>query len=176
MGAIAARVEDQAALSVELETSSANCIATVASLTSRAAQIGDLAGLIDAIARSAAMLSINATIEAARCGEAGNAFAVIAREFKTLAGQTREAAVKITGILGSVRDEADGAEAAMRAMSQTIEKMNAATESIRAAVIGQRTGTQTIIMHAEETAEDVAALAEALVDLEGPDSAPVSKS
>ena len=167
MSVIAGKVQDQAALSRELSESSTRCVETVASLTSRTDQIGDLAAMINDIANSAAMLSINATIEAARCGEAGKTFAVVAREFKALAAQTQDAAVKIAAILDAVREDTNGATTATGAMSQTIGKMNAATESIRSAVIDQRTGTQTIIMQAEETAEDISALNDALSKIDG---------
>jgi methyl-accepting chemotaxis protein len=65
--------------------------------------IGEVVALIDSIAGATAMLALNASIEAARAGEAGLGFAVVAREVKSLAHQTRDAAASIAGRIAHVR-------------------------------------------------------------------------
>lgn len=72
-------------------------------LRSETENIGEVVALIDSIAGATAMLALNASIEAARAGDAGNGFAVVAREVKSLAQQTRDAAAGIAGRIAHVR-------------------------------------------------------------------------
>ncbi|WHO39645.1 methyl-accepting chemotaxis protein [Sphingobium sp. AP49] len=65
--------------------------------------IGAVITLIDDIARATSMLALNASIEAARAGAAGEGFAVVAREVKSLAGQTRDAAAEVGRRIGHIR-------------------------------------------------------------------------
>lgn len=67
-------------------------------------EIGEVTALIDAVARATSMLALNASIEAARAGAAGQGFAVVAREVKSLAGQTRDAAAQIALRIDHIRD------------------------------------------------------------------------
>ncbi len=65
-------------------------------------EVAGISGAIEAIARQTNLLALNATIEAARAGEAGRGFAVVAGEVKALAGQTREATLKIGGTIAAL--------------------------------------------------------------------------
>lgn len=74
-----------------------------AALRDEADEIGEVVALIDAIAQATTMLALNAGIEAARAGSAGEGFAVVAREVKSLAHQTRDAAAAIAGRIDHIR-------------------------------------------------------------------------
>jgi methyl-accepting chemotaxis protein len=95
-------------------------------------EVAGISGAIEAIARQTNLLALNATIEAARAGEAGRGFAVVAGEVKALAGQTREATLRIggtiaqlSGQISSLISESSGAAAdaqATRAGTGVIEE------------------------------------------------------
>ncbi len=67
----------------------------IAELSNSASRIGDVIKIISAIAEQTNLLALNATIEAARAGEAGKGFAVVASEVKALASQTAKATEEI---------------------------------------------------------------------------------
>lgn len=68
---------------------------TTQALIKEARTIATVVGSISDIASQTHILALNATIEAAHAGELGKGFAIVAKEVKTLAGQTREAAASI---------------------------------------------------------------------------------
>lgn len=70
-------------------------------------QVKKASQAIDRIARTTNMLSLNATIEAEKAGDAGRTFAVVAAEVKKLALDSRTAAVEITGTVNSLSAEAE---------------------------------------------------------------------
>ncbi|WP_369292641.1 methyl-accepting chemotaxis protein [Bradyrhizobium yuanmingense] len=69
----------------------------MAGLAAAAERIGSVVQLIAAIAQQTNLLALNATIEAGRVGEAGKGFAIVAQEVKSLASQTAQATVEISG-------------------------------------------------------------------------------
>lgn len=75
-------------------------------LENKMASINALVKVIRDIAQQTNMLSLNASIEAARVGEAGKGFAVVAQEVKKLSENVAKSVTEITAIVGSVNDEA----------------------------------------------------------------------
>lgn len=88
----------------------------IVSLNEQTKAIGDFANIINNIAAQTNLLSLNASIEAARAGDAGRGFAVVADEIRTLADQSKEAASEIGGIVGKIQKQTD----------QTVEAANRA--------------------------------------------------
>ena len=162
---IAGSVEEQASLSVQLNGSSASSAEAVRALSSQADEIGGFVTVIREIANNTDLLALNAAIEAARSGESGKGFAVVAQEVKSLAGQAAGATVSISGILDTVMERATLANESLVHVGETIVELNRATDTIVRAVIDQRTQVQTIVMQAEESAEDADTLVERIGQL-----------
>jgi methyl-accepting chemotaxis protein len=124
----------------------------VQALADAASSIGDVVKLISAIAEQTNLLALNATIEAARAGEAGRGFAVVASEVKTLAGQTAKATEQISTQIEQVQAATANAVGSIGSIAKTIEQINEIAVSIANAVEEQSSATQEISRNVRQTA------------------------
>jgi methyl-accepting chemotaxis protein len=137
----------------------------VEKLGSTSDRIGDVVKLISDIAEQTNLLALNATIEAARAGEAGKGFAVVASEVKSLASQTGKATDEIANQIAAVQDVSAQAALSIREIVVIIEQMGETTQSIASAISQQSAATSEIGQAAGEAARRTSEVSENVRDI-----------
>lgn len=128
--------------------------ATVEALGSRSDQIGAIVGTIEDIADQTNLLALNAAIEAARAGEQGRGFAVVADEVRALAERTTRATREIGDMIKAIQNETGDAVSAMVQGVREVEQ--GATTSLESG-----RALQDILSRINEVSEQVSQIATA---------------
>ncbi len=115
-------------------------------------QIDQIVRLISDISEQTNLLALNAAIEAARAGDAGRGFSVVADEVKSLAVESQKSAEKIAIMIQNLQKQSDNATAAMQRSSEEVASGNTAV-SATLEVFSE------IIHHIEEISENISAVA-----------------
>lgn len=114
-------MEKMVAKMEEIGTVISSSAETVERLGQSSEQIGEIVSTIDEIADQTNLLALNAAIEAARAGEHGKGFAVVADEVRQLAERTAQATDEIESMIGSIQDETDEAVSAIQKGRDEVE-------------------------------------------------------
>lgn len=92
------------------------------SLGERSKEVGEIVTIISSIAGQTNLLALNAAIEAARAGEQGRGFAVVADEVRKLAEQSQDAAKQIAVLIDGIRTETETAVSAMQNGTKEVKR------------------------------------------------------
>ncbi|MCF0191336.1 MAG: methyl-accepting chemotaxis protein [Marinilabiliaceae bacterium] len=107
-------------------------------------EISDKIEVITSIAEQTNILSLNASIEAARAGAAGKGFAVVANEIRNLAQMTQSAANDIISLVGNTVSASDKSEGMINGLLKEIEDTGRVVQTISAASAEQDDGTRSV--------------------------------
>ncbi|MFM5843878.1 methyl-accepting chemotaxis protein [Aeromonas sanarellii] len=140
-GAVEQTVNQIHALAIQLEQASGE----VARLQQESETIGSVLGVIRGIAEQTNLLALNAAIEAARAGEQGRGFAVVADEVRSLAIRTQQSTQEIAVIIHSLQQQTDSIVARM-ALCREQGDQSAQQARVAGGLLGQITEDVTRIM------------------------------
>lgn len=155
---ISQQVGDARQVAVKILDEVKNTSSTVSKMQEATLKIDEVVRLISEIAEQTNLLALNATIEAARAGEAGKGFAVVASEVKNLASQTAKATEEISQQVTGVQEISQGAAGAFARFAETITNLSDLNVSIAGTVEQQSTSTSEIansILQVAEGSRDV---------------------
>ena len=123
---------------------------SVHNLQQETTRISTVTGVIGDVAAQTNLLALNAAIEAARAGEQGRGFAVVADEVRKLAARTAESAAEITGIVAAIEQGANDVVKRMQQAVHTVQQSASRAEETGVAVQAIRNAsTQTVALASE---------------------------
>lgn len=119
--------------------------ASMEKLNKRTDEIGNIVGVIKEIADQTNLLALNAAIEAARAGEQGRGFAVVADEVRKLAERTSVSTTQIAGVISAIQDETHNAVDDMRRVVEQVTTNATSARKAGESIIHIREGSVRVV-------------------------------
>ncbi len=142
-----------------------NSVRVMQTLGDRSKQIGEIVAVINDIADQTNLLALNAAIEAARAGEQGRGFAVVADEVRKLAERTAKATSEIRGMIGSIQTEVGNAVESMDETSKKVEtglKYSKNAGEQLGTIVSSATSLQGMVQQIATATEEMSTTSEAI--------------
>jgi methyl-accepting chemotaxis protein len=139
--------------------------AAVARLKETTSAMNGVIKLIQEIASQINLLSLNATIEASRAGEAGRGFTVVASEIKTLSGQTATATENIARQIAELQDVSRTVDATMTGITGGISALHEASAVLSSAIEEQLAMTRSIAGNMHQAVDGVTGTTDSLAKM-----------
>lgn len=163
-------IDDQVQKSRDISAAAAQAVETangaINKLLETAQKIGSAIGLISQVAHQTQVLSLNATIEASRAGEAGAGFAVVASEVRSLALQTAAMTGEIGALVNAIRADSGRAADCVGQIGDVVDNMRDIAAAIVEASARQSSNADRAADNVESTRERVSQMTSAVGGLQ----------
>ena len=132
-----------------------NSADTVDKLGQRSKEIGSIVEAIASIADQTNLLALNAAIEAARAGEHGRGFAVVADEVRKLAEESQSAAQKIATLITDIQNDTNNAVSSMHDGSVAVREGTQSVEQLRKSFENIQNSSNGVTQKSRDMAQDI---------------------
>ena len=129
---ISATMEELSASSINVTNNQHNLNEEILSVKEISIEINTILDSIKSIADETKMLGLNAAIEAARAGDAGRGFGVVATEIRTLSQNSKETALKVMELTNKIQQSVDKTIETSNSTLETTEQQSAAIQEVTA--------------------------------------------